>query len=197
MATTPIDPDRAVILLRRRRFALLALGGLGVVDGGCHREPQPEPVEVPTQAPSEDRVVSTTPDSGPNLSAAEKLRAMRLAKQEEQALAEQAAALDAEAMQAHERGDHARAVELFVQSVELAPNRWEAHYSLGLEAFEVGDCDLAYSSLRQFLLFYEGTDNALMTETFRLLAQMEETKCVSPDLLPPSPCLSIGAPRTP
>lgn len=110
----------------------------------------------------------------------------------------QAVWLGKQAAEAHEQGDHMQAAELYLDAIPHDPESSALRVGLGREAFEAGECDIAYVAL---LDFFERWPSQLRwdyrgqasDEGHRLLAELEASGCVSESLLRPPAC-SSGTP---
>jgi hypothetical protein len=99
---------------------------------------------------------------------------------------------------AHQQGEHTEAAELYLEAISYDPELSPLRYWLGREAFEIGECDIAYVALLDFFELwpsgvwldtdaqYQAWENAGQ----RLLAELEASGCVSESLLRAPTCPS-------
>jgi hypothetical protein len=189
------DVDRAAILARRRRFILMALGGLSGV-GGCRQvEPPPNPLEAIEAASSRPpyEQVRLPP---PAVVAIEELDE----ELDEEQRTELAKALYERAKQAEAEGDLVGAIELFEAAYYQVPGKHRMALHVGELAATVGDCEKARDYLEHFVLYADHDKRPDQHERAQALLHTPELRsCERPPLTPsedaePMPCLTLARP---
>jgi hypothetical protein len=210
------DVDRAAILARRRRFILMALGGLSGV-GGCRQvEPPPNPLEAIEAASSRPpyeqvrlpppAVVASEPPP-PRRISDEELRAILehpdpdlcvdnpFASDEssegavelyEEQKTELAKVLYERAKQAEAEGDLVCALELFEAAYYQVPGKHRMALHVGELAATVGDCEKARDYLEHFVLYADHDKRPDQHERAQALLDTPELRSCERPPLTPS-----------
>jgi hypothetical protein len=188
------DVDRAAILARRRRFILMALGGLSGV-GGCRQvEPPPNPLEAIEAASSRPPYEQVR--LPPAVVAIEELDE----ELDEEQRTELAKALYERAKQAEAEGDLVGAIELFEAAYYQVPGKHRMALHVGELAAALGDCEKARDYLEHFVLYADHDKRPDQHERAQALLHTPELRsCERPPLTPsedaePMPCLTLARP---
>jgi hypothetical protein len=177
------DVDRAAILARRRRFILMALGGLSGVGGCRHVEPPPsplEPIEATSHRPPHEQVRLSPPPAlvpidPPTLRpiSDEELRTIledpdwdpcddnpfgsdessETRVEHEEQKTKLAKVLHERAKRAQAEGDLVCALELFEAAYYQVPGKHRMALHVGELAATLGDCDKARDFLEHFVRY--------------------------------------------
>jgi hypothetical protein len=212
------DIDRAAILARRRRFILMALGGLGCHPPSGSTSPgEVESVVHGEQAPARAPLHASTKPEPPPISD-EQLRAalddpemdfcvsnpvaIAAPMLNDDQRAEVSKAMVARAERAQAEGDLSCAIALLEEVYYRIPGHHIWAFRIGELAAAAGECQKASEYLRHFVKYGDTEEHAeALARAQQLLETPELKSCEPPPYtyseVAPQVCLDIALPRDP